>query len=283
MTRQALGKGLEALLPQAHHSALVELDLEEIQPNPLQPRLYFESQKLEELAASIQENGILQPIVVRQCSPGYQIVAGERRWRAAQKAGLHRVPAIVQDVSDETMLAITLVENIQRDDLSPIEEGHAYQLLMEGFHLTQEEISRRVGRSRTSITNTLRLLRLPKVIQGLVVNRQISMGHARALLPLPRKEQERLAQRVVKEELSVRQVERYVQRQQGQKPPGRWKPAKDANLEAAERTLEELWKTKVEIRQRADKGQIIIHFHSAEERDHLYRMLLAESVGSPHS
>lgn len=283
MTRQALGKGLEVLLPQVQRSALVELDLGEIQPNPLQPRLHFEPQKLEELAASIQENGVLQPIVVRQHSPGYQIVAGERRWRAAQKAGLQRLPAIVQDVSDETMLAMTLVENIQRDDLSPIEEGYAYQLLMENFHLTQEEVSRRVGRSRTSVANTLRLLRLPKVIQGLVVNRQISMGHARALLPLARRDQERLAQRVVKEGLSVRQVERHVRRQQNQELPGRRKPAKDANLAAAEQTLEELWKTKVEIRQQADKGQILIHFHSAEEREHLYRMLQACPASSPDS
>lgn len=274
MTRQALGKGLEALLPQQQHPALIELNLEDIQPNPLQPRLHFEPQKLEELAASIQENGVLQPIVVRQHAHGYQIVAGERRWRAAQKASLRRVPALVKDVSDEAMLAMSLVENIQRDELSPIEEGHAYQLLIEDFRLTQEEISRRVGRSRTSIANTLRLLRLPKSIQGLLVNRQLSMGHARALLPLPQKEQEQMAERIAREGLSVRQVERFVQVHHGQELRTRQKQTKDANLAAAEQALEERWKTKVEIRQRGEKGQVVIHFHSAEERDCLYQKLL---------
>ena len=163
MKRQALGKGLGVLLPQSPvpAAALTELDLDQIQPNPLQPRMRFEPGKLQELAASIKENGVLQPIVVRASGGGYEIVVGERRWRAAQQAGLERIPAIVQRVSDEKMLELALVENIQRDELSPIEEGQAYQLLAEQFALTHEEIAKRVGRSRTAITNSLRLLRLP--------------------------------------------------------------------------------------------------------------------------
>ncbi len=253
-------------------TSLIELELEQIRPNRLQPRLRFEPQKLEELAASIAENGVLQPIVVRQNGAGYEIVAGERRWRAAQKAGLERIPALIQDVSDEKLLALALVENIQRDDLSPIEEAHAYQLLMEQFQLTQEEISRRVGRSRTAVTNTLRLLRLPRSIQEAVIDQQLSMGHARALIPLAANQQTVLAQQIIQQGLSVREVECRVKRLQN--PPEGQPATKDANLQAAERRLEERWKTRVEIRQRGAKGQVILYFHSAEELDRLYEGLL---------
>ena len=275
MKRQALGKGLDALLPpsMAPITSLVELELGQIRPNSLQPRLSFEPQKLEELAISIAENGVLQPIVVRQNGAGYEIVAGERRWRAAQKADLERIPALIQDVSDEKLLALALVENIQRDDLSPIEEAHAYQLLMEQFQLTQQEISRRVGRSRTAVTNTLRLLRLPRFIQEAVINQQLSMGHARALIPLGADQQTALAQQIIQQGLSVREVEWRVKRLQA--PPKAQPATKDANLRAAERSLEERWKTRVEIRQRGAKGQVVLHFHSAEELDRLYEGLLA--------
>ncbi|MDA2924861.1 ParB/RepB/Spo0J family partition protein [Acidobacteria bacterium AH-259-L09] len=275
MKRQALGRGLDVLLPQTAvpSTALLELDLDQIQPNTLQPRIKFEVQKLEELAASIKENGVLQPIVVRQSENGYEIVAGERRWRAAQKASLDRIPAIVQDVSDERMLEIALVENIQRDELNPIEEAHAYELLVEQFSLTQEEIARRVGRSRTAITNTLRLLRLPRAIQERVLNGEISMGHARALLPLPTPEQIPLAQQIVARGLSVREVERRVQRYQN---PSKPRPVlKDANVRAAEQKLEEHWKTHVEIRGHGTRGQIVLHFHSSEELDRLHETLLS--------
>ncbi len=163
MKRQALGKGLDALLPKSKPvpSALIALELDQIRRNPYQPRIHFESDKLQELAASIRENGVLQPVIVRQVDDGYELVAGERRWRAAQLAGLARIPAIVQEVSDEKLLERALVENIQRDDLNAIEEATAYQLLIEQFKLTQEELAQRVGKSRTAITNTLRLLRLP--------------------------------------------------------------------------------------------------------------------------
>ena len=273
MKRQALGKGLDILLPQrpAPAAALIELDLDKIQPNPLQPRMQFEPGKLQELAASIKENGVLQPIVVRASGSGYEIVVGERRWRAAQQIGLERIPAIVQHVSDEKMLELALVENIQRDELSPIEEGQAYQLLADQFALTHEEIAQRVGRSRTAITNSLRLLRLPRLIQEKVMSEEMSMGHARALIPLSRKDQLHLAEQIITRGLSVRQTEQRAQLCLD--PPKPRTTTKDPNIRAAEQKLEERWKTRVEIRRRGQRGQIILHFHSPDDLERLYQDL----------
>jgi ParB family chromosome partitioning protein len=280
MKRQALGKGLDVLLPQpalasgvTSVSALLELKLDQVHPNALQPRLAFEPGKLDELAVSIKENGVIQPIVVRRSAGSYEIIAGERRWRAAQKAELTRIPAIVQDVSDEKMLEMALVENIQRDELSPIEEAHAYQLLIDQFGLTQERVAQRVGRSRTAITNTLRLLQLPSAIQRDVVHGRLSMGHARALIPLPQKDQLLLAQQIIELGLSVRDTERRVQRLQ--KPPKPPAAGKDPDLLAAERQLEERWKTRAEIQLRKGRGRIALFFHSQEELDHLYQALIS--------
>ena len=273
MKRQALGKGLDVLLPQspAPASSLVELDLDQIQPNPLQPRLRFEPEKLRELAASIKENGVLQPIVVRGSGGGYEIVVGERRWRAAQQVGLERIPAIVQHVSDEKMLELALVENIQRDELSPIEEGQAYQLLADQFALTHEEIAQRVGRSRTAVTNSLRLLRLPRLIQEKVMNEEMSMGHARALIPLFRKDQLHLAEQITARGLSVRETERRAQLCLD--PPKPQTSTKDPNIQAAEQKLEERWKTRVEIQRRGKRGKIVLHFHSPDDLERLYQDL----------
>ena len=254
-------------------SALLELDLDRIHPNALQPRLAFEPDKLAELAASIKENGVIQPIVVRRSGGGYEIVAGERRWRAAQKAGLARIPAIIQDLSDEKMLGIALVENIQRDELSPIEEAHAYQRLIDQFGLTQEQVAQRVGRSRTAVTNALRLLQLPSAIQKRVVHGELSMGHARALIPLPRKEQLAMAQQIVELGLSVRDAERRAQRLQSpSRPPA---PGKAPDVLAAERQLEERWKTRAEIQLRKGRGRIALYFHSQEGLDQLYQALMS--------
>lgn len=274
MKRKVLGKGLDALLPQGVASALVELEVHEIRPNPLQPRLRFEPERLAELAASLAKDGVLQPIVVRRADEGYEIIAGERRWRAAQLAGLSRVPAMIQDVSDERMLELALIENIQRDELSPIEEAHAYELMTQQFALTQEEVATRVGRSRTAVTNTLRLLKLPKQIQQMVMDEELSMGHARALLPLPRKEQLSLAKAIVSAGLSVRAAERRVQKLLNRQAREAQRPPKDPNVRAAEARLEERFRTKVEIRQARARGQIILHFHSAEELDRLFEGLL---------
>ncbi len=277
MKRQVLGRGLDALLPKVPATTeLIQIDVQRIRPNEFQPRAQFSSQRLEELAASIAANGVLQPIVVRLRGQDYEIVAGERRWRAAQKAGLSRVPAIVQEASDEKMLELALVENIQRDDLNPLEEAHAYQLLMEHFSLTQEEIARRVGRSRTAVTNTLRLLQLPQSIQQALLSGELSMGHARALIPLRRDLQLSLAQQIVARGLSVREIEQRAKRSRTTSAPGFAKvsPWKDPNLKAAEERLEKRWKTRVQIQRRGRDGQIRLHFHSAEELDRLYGELL---------
>ncbi len=273
--RKALGKGLDALLPSgpARKGAggLVELDVDLIRPNGLQPRIQFEEGKLEELTASIKENGVIQPVIVRQSGSLYELVAGERRWRAARKAGLSRIPAIVQDLSDEKALELALVENIQRDELSAVEEAHAYRFLVEDFGLSHEDVARRVGRSRSAVANTLRLLKLPKPIQEMVVSGELSMGHARALLPLDKETQIEMARKIVKGGLSVRDVERRVQALQREPVSP---PAPDPNVRAASERLEDRWKTKVEIKRRGSSGRIVLHFHSEDELDRLYEGLM---------
>jgi len=273
MKRRALGKGLGALLPESSSLlSLLMLDIERIHPNPLQPRVAFDAEKLEELAASIRQNGVIQPIVVRPLPDGYEIIAGERRWRAAQKADLKAVPGIVQDVSDRQMLELALVENVQRDDLSPIEEAQAYRLMIDQFGLSQAEIAKRVGRSRAAVTNTLRLLQLPLSIQQMLLADQLSMGHARALIPLPEREQLKLAKLTAKDGLSVRDIERRVQRIL--EPPILGdRRSKDPNVLKAEERLEQVWQTKVEIRQRGQCGQILLHFHSDQELQRLFEEL----------
>jgi ParB family chromosome partitioning protein len=273
MKRRALGKGLGALLPEGSGLAsMLTLEIEKIKPNPLQPRVAFDAEKLEELAASIRQSGVIQPIVVRPVVEGYEIIAGERRWRAAQQADLKVISAIVQDVSDREMLELALVENVQRDDLSPIEEALAYRLMVEQFELSQAEIAKRVGRSRTAVTNTLRLLQLPLAVQQMVITGALSMGHARALIPLPEKEQLKLAALIAAQGLSVRDVERRVQRILNPPVPKRPR-SKDPNVLRAEQRLEDVWQTKVQIRQRGQKGQILFHFHSEDELQRLFEGL----------
>lgn len=282
MKRQALGKGLDILLPQPPgapmsegKSDLLKLSLGQIHPNPLQPRLSFQEDKLEELAASIKENGVIQPVVVRRSGGGYEIVAGERRWRAAKKAGLEKIPAIILNVSDEKMLEMALVENIQRAELSPIEEAHAYHLLISQFSLTQEEVARRVGRSRAAVTNALRLLQLPEGIQRNVVQGELSMGHARALVPLAKKDQLGLAQQIIRLGLSVRSAERRAKQLQRGAEHARPRPDKDPDVLAAESRLEDHWKTRAEIQVRKGRGRISLYFHSQEDLDQLFLGLLS--------
>jgi ParB family transcriptional regulator, chromosome partitioning protein len=272
MKRQALGKGLDALLPQ-HPAAspLILLELESVRPNAMQPRSRFDPEKLAELAASIRENGVLQPVIVRRGGGGYELIAGERRWRAAQQAGLARIPALVQEATDEKMLELALVENLQRDELNPLEEAHAYQLLLEQFRLTQEEVARRVGRSRAAVTNTLRLLRLPRPVQQSLLAGEISMGHARALVPLPQRLQLELNREIARKGLSVRDVERKARRALQPAPAAR--KIRDPNLRAAERQLETRWKTRVEIRKQGSRGHVALFFDSEEELQRLFEGL----------
>lgn len=217
-----LGKGLDAIFggdistliddieKNTPENSQVNISLDEIRPNPYQPRKLFDEEKLEELAVSIKEHGIFQPVILKQSIQGYEIVAGERRCRAAKKAGLTEVPAIVVDFSDDQMMEIALLENIQREDLNAIEEAKAYLAMMDKFELTQEQLAKRIGKSRSYIANTLRLLQLPEMIQNYVLEGKISMGHARCLITLPKEKAETLAKRCIDEGLSVRDVENVV-------------------------------------------------------------------------
>src|SRR5690349_16058604 len=289
-SRKALGKGLSALLPSRSQtsgaSAAVApapasaaaakpstLPLGQIQPNPMQPRTHFNSDGLEELAASIRANGIIQPLIVRRLGDGYQIVAGERRWRAARLAELEEVPVVIQDVADRSMLELALIENIQREDLNPIETAHAFERLGRELGLSQEEIGRRTGKDRTSIANIVRLLRLPKEVQLLVAERRVSMGHARALLGLATAdEQIQLAEKVVALGLSVRQVEAQVQEltSDRDKPAqgSRKEPTQDPNVRAAAEELERALGTRVRIVELSDqRGRIEIGYYSQADLD----------------
>src|SRR5882762_4992443 len=219
MSRKALGRGLNALFTQGSTLThdLLELDIDRIDPAEGQPRNVFKENALEELAQSIRHNGIIQPLVVRRSGDRFQIIAGERRWRAAQRAGLHTVPCIVKELSDEHTLELSLIENIQREELNPIEEANAYRRLLERGDLTQEDVSQRVGKTRSSITNALRLLKLPVEIQKLVEEEKLSMGHARALLAIDSEEQQiSIAHEIVTKTLSVRETEQIVKRAQSE-------------------------------------------------------------------
>ena len=277
MQRQVLGKGLGALLPDAQtvDSHLIEIEIDRIKPNGLQPRMHFEPESIAGLARSIAENGILQPVIVRPSGGDdqYELIAGERRWRAAQQADLKRIPALVQDLSDQKMLEVALVENIQRDELNVIEEGHAYRMLMEDFHLSQMEVAERVGRSRSAVANTVRLLTLSAKVQRLVLEGALSMGQARALLPLSEKEQIRLAGKIVRDQPSVRQVEAMVKRLLSGPQEKAGTPI-DPNLRAARSRLEETLQTKVEIVQQKNRsGRVVLHFHNDEELQRLFEAL----------
>jgi len=285
--RKALGRGLSALIPQKQQPSQISpppstgalsLPLDQIQPNPLQPRDVFDPERLSELAQSIRENGIIQPIIVRRAGEGYQLIAGERRWRAAKLAMLSHVPAVIQDFADDRLMEITLIENIQREDLNPIEVAHAFDRLNKEFHLSHDQIAQRTGKDRSTITNLLRLLKLPGDIQALLAGRRLSMGHARALLGLPTPElQLEVAQRIASEGLSVRQVERLVQKMTEPREP---KPAAeiplDANTRAALQELERVLGTRVRIVQKSEnRGRIEIEYYSVEELTRLYEVIVA--------
>jgi ParB family chromosome partitioning protein len=251
-----------------------------IQPNPMQPRTSFNSDGLEELAASIRANGIIQPLIVRRAGDSYQIVAGERRWRAARIAELEEVPVVVQDVADRSMLEIALIENIQREDLNPIETAHAFERLGRDLGLSQEEIGRRTGKDRTSIANIVRLLKLPKEVQLLVAERRLSMGHARAILGLPTAdEQIQIAEKAVALGLSVRQVEAQVQEMtsdRGKPAPGSRKDSvQDPNVRAAADELERALGTRVRIVELSEqRGRIEIEYYSQTDLDRLYQQIV---------
>ncbi|GGE06037.1 chromosome partitioning protein ParB [Marinithermofilum abyssi] len=278
MAGKRLGRGLGALLPEATESdAVNEVAVEELRPNPYQPRKTFDTEALEELVSSIREHGIIQPLVVRKSIRGYEIVAGERRFRAAKEVGLDTVPIVVREFTDEQMMEIALIENLQREDLNSIEIAQAYQKLMDQFSMTQEELAKKVGKSRPHVTNYLRLLQLPDVIQENVSRGTLSMGHARALLGLKDRElMVRLAQKVVKEGASVRQLEEWIQKineQQNRKRKGRVQKEENPQFKRYEDLLQEAFSTPVRIRHGRRKGRIEIEYYSERELERLVEIL----------
>jgi ParB family transcriptional regulator, chromosome partitioning protein len=277
--RPALGRGLSALIPDAPVPPTVsaerglDVDIDLLRPNRFQPRTQMDDGRIEELARSIRANGVIQPIVVRQAGDGYEIVAGERRWRASQRAGLLKVPVVVRDIPDDRLLGAALIENIQREDLNPIEEAHAYRRLADEFHLTQEQIAEAVGKDRSSVANYVRLLRLPEPVRDAVASGALSMGHARALLALPdHAVQQRVGQDVVERQLSVRDTEALVKRSL-EPPKPKAEPQTDVHTRAAEERLRFSLGTRVRIVRKGARGRIEIDFGSEDELQRLYEQL----------
>jgi ParB family chromosome partitioning protein len=282
--RKALGRGLAALIPEpeaptaAAPASPSEVPTSALEPNPFQPRTAMDKARLAELTASILESGIVQPILVRRRGERYQIIAGERRYRAAQAAGLATVPVTVREVADEHLLELALVENIQREELNAVEEAQAFHRLQSEFSLTQEDIARRVGRDRTTIANTLRLLRLPRELRDLVSSGALDAGHGRALLALDRAEdQVALGREAARRGLSVREVERRVAQQRAPRPAGGAR--KDANTRAAEERLRGALGARVEIARRGRSGHIRVLFKGESELNRLYELLLRAGRG----
>lgn len=285
--RRGLGRGLNSLIPpgdteQSEEGGLLTIPVNSISPNPLQPRTEMDDQSLAELSESIKEHGLIQPLIVRQEDKGkYTLIAGERRWRAAQMAGISELPVVLKEASSQEMLEIALIENIQRADLNPIEEAHAYQQLVDDFNLTQETVAARVGKSRPTIANTLRLLNLPVAIQAAVLGGKISGAHARALLPLDTEEaQTAVMSSIIKRELSVRQVEEIVKKiNSAAKPtpkPPRTLPPEWSYLQSQFR---QTLGTRVDIQRGRKGGKLVIHFYSDEDLQALFEAIVEEDAG----
>jgi ParB family chromosome partitioning protein len=290
--RKALGKGLGALLPTRLPAAAPAplptpptetpqiLPVELIDPNPLQPRRLFQNERLAELAQSIRVNGIVQPLVVRRMGDRYQLVAGERRWRAAKLAELPDVPVVIREVPDERLLEISLIENIQREDLNPMETAHAFKGLSEELQLSPEQIGQRTGKDRSTVTNFLRLLQLPDDLQQLVAERRLSAGHARCLLALPTVALQReVAEKAVAQGWSVRQTERTTQRMMADRQPKHVDEVQiDPNVKAAIQEMERKLGTRVRILEKAKKGgKIEIDYYSSEDLDRIYDVIVGET------
>jgi ParB family chromosome partitioning protein len=277
--RRALGRGLDALIPAAEVKAgATEISVARVLPNPHQPRQAISEESLADLAASIREHGVIQPLVVTQVGDDYQLIAGERRWRAAQLAGLTTVPAIIKEITSQQMLELALVENIQRADLNPLEEASAYRQLMDEFGLTQEEVAERVGKSRTAVANTVRLLRLPEDVKEALAADRISEGHARALLSLPTARLQRQALATIeKRGLNVRQAEALVRQMQAEpeEPASKSEPLSPQDRDVMEKFQSRLG-TKVNLVRGKRGGRVVIHFYSEEELQAIYEAIVGE-------
>lgn len=277
--RKALGKGLSALIPDVEKaetpvSGYFQCPIESIEPNPFQPRQDFDNAAIDELVQSIKEQGIITPILVSKTDEGYRLIAGERRWRAAQKAGLKKIPVIVRETTPIEALELALIENIHRKDLNPIEEALAYKRWLDDSNTTQEVLARRVGKERSTITNMLRLLNLPKSIQKDLIDDRLSMGHARVLAGVKSTgEQKRLRDLIIKKELSVRQTENLLKKESVKKVEKKEKTEEEYYIQSLADGLKRALGTKVEIKKRGKKGQINIYFYSDDELGRLLDLL----------
>lgn len=283
MERKALGKGINALIPEGQEERskkIIFLRLDRIKPNPFQPREDFNPEGMEELVQSIKEKGIIQPILVRPKGDDYELIAGERRLRAANLLNLNEIPAIVKEVEDRDSLEIALIENLQREELNPIEEAHAFQYLIDKFQLTQEEISEVLGKARVSVTNTLRLLKLPMEIQDEIKNKRISFAHGRALLEIDDvNQQRRLVQEIIAKALSVRELENLLKARRPRIMGARLKTkaAIDPYLTIIEEQLQQVLATKIRIIKRKKRGHILIEFYSQEDLQRIVDKLTKEA------
>ncbi|MEK9200213.1 ParB/RepB/Spo0J family partition protein [Ureibacillus sp. FSL E2-3493] len=282
---RGLGKGIGALFPtetlehlQPNEEQIEKIALQKLVANPFQPRKLFDDEAIEELAQSISEHGIIQPIVVRKKGKKYEIVVGERRFRAAKLANLEEIPAIVKDLTEEQMMELAILENLQREDLTPIEEAEAYESLIKKLNFTQEELAKRLGKSRPYITNHLRLLQLPEEVRELVNNGQLSMGHGRTLLGLKNKRRiPEVANKVIKQALNVRQLEVYIKQLNEEVSRETEKPKKkDIFVQATETQLREYFGTNVQIRKSKNKGKIEIEFYSEDDLERILEILQLE-------
>jgi len=281
--RSGLGKGLDALIPttdsQIPEGGVTQIPITNIVPNPRQPRARFDPDELEELAVSIREHGVIQPLIVTQTESAgqYTLIAGERRLMAAQMAEMRAVPAIIRGASDQQLIELALVENVQRADLGPLETAEAYRQLTEDFNLSHDDISNRVGKSRVTVTNTLRLLNLPDNVKESLVAGKISEGHARALLALPTEQAQTTAlQSILKNDLNVRQTEELIRKLSGEKPKKQPAPTPNPEIKALEESLRQHLGTRVTLNQKRKGGTITIHYYSAEELDTILNLIMGE-------
>jgi ParB family chromosome partitioning protein len=284
--KRGLGRGLNSLIPPGEldaveASGLLTVNVESISPNPMQPRTEMDDESLAELAVSIREHGLIQPLIVRRDEEGgYTLIAGERRLRAAKMAGIEELPVVVKEASSQEMLELALIENIQRADLNPIEEAHAYQQLIEDFDLTQENVASRVGKSRSMVANTVRLLNLPMQIQAAVLQGRISGAHARALLPLDGLDaQTAVMNNIIRRDLSVRQVEEIVRKiNSATKPEPRPQPSLPPEWSSLQNQFRQSLGTRVDIQRGKKGGKLIIHFYSDEDLQALYEAIVDDAL-----
>lgn len=276
--RKALGKGLSALIPEdlekEESQRIEEIDINLICPNPNQPRKVFEQDKLDELTESIRKYGVIQPIIVRKDGDIYTIIAGERRWRACNNANIKSIPCIVRDIENKNASEIALIENIQREDLNPIDEANAYEFIMDRYGITQEEVSNIVGKSRVYVTNIMRLSNLDEYVKNKIVTNEISAGHGRAILSLSQEKQIIMTDKIIKEDLSVREVEKLVR--DSKKPKRRIAPEKDKFIAYVEELLTERFSSKVNIKRNKNKGKIEIEYTNNDDLNRILDILKLE-------